>query len=105
MIKWLKEEWEYDKVLLIISAVGIILLFVLAYFMGLSIYDKFQYNEQEHYVILSLPNGETIEGYTQGKNIDLGTHTATVNIYGKEYEVSRENIVVIESEELKDATD
>ena len=105
MIKWLKEEWKYDKVLLIISAVVIILLFVLAYFMGLSIYDKFQYNEQEHYVIVSLTNGETIEGYTQGKNIYLGKTTATVNIDGKKYEVSRANIVVIESEELNDATD
>lgn len=105
MIKWLKEEWKYDKVLLIISAAFIILLFVLAYCMGLSIYDKIQYNEQEYYVILSLPNGETIEGYTQGKNIYLGEYTATVNIYGKEYRVSRENIVVIESGELNDATD
>ena len=73
--------------------------------MGLCIYDQIQYNEQDFYVIVSLPNGEKIEGYTQGKNIDLGEHTATVNIYGKEYKVSRANIVVIESEELNDATD
>ena len=105
MIKWIKEELKYDKVLFIISAAVIILLFVLACFIGLSIYDKCQYNEQDFYVIVSLPNGETIEGYTQGKNIDLGEYTATVNIYGKEYKVSRANIVVIESEELSDATD
>ena len=105
MIKWLKEEWECDKFLFIISVAVIILIFVFAYFMGSSIYEKIQYNEQDFYVIVSLPNGEKIEGYTQGKNIALGEHTATVNIYGKEYKVSRANIVVIASEELNDATD
>lgn len=70
-----------------------------------NIYDQIQYNEQDFYVIVSLPNGETIEGHTQGKNIYLGKTTATVNIYGKKYKVSRANIVVIESEGLSDATD
>lgn len=105
MIKWLKEEWEYSKELLILSVVGVLVLCFVIYCMGSSIYDQIQYNEQDFYVIVSLPNGETIEGYTQGKNIDLGKTTATVNIDGKEYKVSRENIVVIESEELNDATD
>lgn len=105
MIKWLKEEWEYSKELLILSVVGVLVLCFAIYCMVSSIYDQIKYNEQDFYVIVSLPNGETIEGYTQGKNIDLGKTTATVNIYGKEYKVSRENIVVIESEELSDATD
>lgn len=105
MIKWLKEEWKYSKELLILSVVGVLVLCFAIYCMGSSIYDQIQYNEQDFYVIVSLPNGETIEGYTQGKNIDLGKTTATVNIYGKEYKVSRENIVVIGSEELNDATD
>ena len=105
MIMWLKEEWKYSKELLILSVVCVLVLCFAIYCMGSSIYDQIQYNEQDFYVIVSLPNGETIEGYTQGKNIDLGKTTATVNIYGKEYKVSRENIVVIESEELSDATD
>ena len=105
MIKWIKEEWKYSKELLILSVVCVLVLCFAIYCMGSSIYDKIQYNEQEFCVIVSLPNGETIEGYTQGQNIDLGNTTATVNIYGKEYKVSRENIVVIESEELNDATD
>lgn len=105
MIKWLKEEWKYSKELLILSVVGVLVLCFAIYCMGSSIYDQIQYNEQDFYVIVSLPNGEKIEGYTQGKNIDLGQTTATVNIDGKKYKVSRENIVVIESEELNDATD
>ncbi len=105
MIKWLKEEWKYSKELLILSVVGVIVLCFAIYCMGSNIYDQIQYNEQDFYVIVSLPNGETIEGYTQGKNIHLGEYTATVNIYGKEYKVSRGNIVVIGSEELSDATD
>ena len=106
MIKWLKEEWKYNREeLLIFSVIGVIVLCFAIYCMGSSIYDQIRYNEQDFYVIVSLPNGETIAGYTQGKNIDLGKYTATVNIYGKEYKVSRENIVVIESEELSDATD
>lgn len=105
MIKWIKEEWKYSKELIILSVVGVLVLCFAIYCMGSIIYDKIQYNEQYFYVIVSLPNGEKIEGYTQGKNIDLGEYAATVNIYGKEYNVSRENIVVIESEELNDATD
>ena len=105
MIKWIKEEWKYSKELLILSVIGVIVLCFAIYCMGSTIYDKIQYNEQYFYVIISLPNGEKIDGYTQGKNIDLGEHTAIVNIYGKEYKVSIENIVVIESEELNDATD
>ena len=105
MIKWLKEEWKYSKELLGFSVGCVLVLFFAICCMGSSIYDQIQYNKQDFYVIVSLPNGETIEGYTQGKNIDLGAYTATVNIYGKEYKVSRENIVVIESEELSDATD
>lgn len=105
MIKWLKEEWKYSKEFFILSVVCVLLLCFTIYCMGSSIYDKIQYNEQDFYVIVSLPNGETIEGYIQGKNIDLKKYTATVNIDGKEYEVSRENIAVIESEELSDATD
>jgi hypothetical protein len=106
MIKWLKEEWKYNRKELLGFSVGCVLVLCFAICcMVSSIYDQIQYNEQDFYVIVSLPNGETIEGYTQGKNIDLGKTTATVNIYGKEYKVSRENIVVIESEELNDATD
>lgn len=105
MIKWIKEEWKHSKEFFILSVLGVLALCCAIYCMGSSIYDKIQYNEQDFYVIVSLPNGETIEGYTQGKNIDLGQTTATVNIYGKEYKVSRANIVVIESEELNDATD
>lgn len=105
MMKWLKEEWKYSKEIFILSVVGVLVVCFAIYCMGSSIYDKIQYDEQDLYVIVSLPNGETIEGYTQGKNIFLGDTTATVNIYGEEYKVSRENIVVIESEELSDATD
>jgi hypothetical protein len=106
MIKLLKEEWKYNRKEFLIFSVGLALVLCFTiYCMVSSIYDQIEYNEQDFYVIVSLPNGETIEGYTQGKNIDLGETTATVNIYGKEYNVSRENIVVIESEELNDATD
>ena len=106
MIKLLKEEWKYNRKEVLIFSVGCVLVLCFAiYCIGSSIYDQIQYNEQDFYVIVRLPNGEKIEGYTQGKNIDLGEHTATVNIDGKEYKVSRENIVVIESEELNDATD
>jgi hypothetical protein len=106
MIKWLKEEWKYNRKELLGFSVGCVLVLCFAICcMVSSIYDQIQYNEQDFYVIISLPNGEKIEGYTQGKNIDLGQTTATVNIYGKQYKVSRENIVVIEREELSDATD
>lgn len=84
MIKWLKEEWKYNKEELLGFSVGIVLVLSFAICcMCSSIYKKIQYNEQDFYVIVSLPNGETIEGYTQGKNIYLGKTTATVNIYGK----------------------